>query len=306
MGFGNVSERRSAPPQVGVSVVILALGPHDRAGGPSRLWLPLVRRVRQPFLGAWALPGGDLRADRSLEQSAYAALDSTTSLHPRYLEQLYTFGDPARSHGGLPMVSIVYWALVGHSEATVFGNGNAADIDGDDAKTADNVRWFPEDDLPPLAFDHRAIIEYAMARLRSKVEYSDVATRLLGPTFTLRQLHGVYEALAGQSIDLANFRRKMLASGDLEDTGEKVREGRQRPATIYRYVPHDSGNAGVPAHEGGAASVASKSAVSLDVPDLANSVASSGLLAVPAASETGSALSFVDDALSPLVPSAHG
>ena len=145
MGFGNVSERRSAPPQVGVSVVILALGPDDMpehgatqaesaetgAGTPhSRLWLPLVKRVRQPFLGTWALPGGDLRSDWSLEQSAYSALESTTALHPRYLEQLYTFGGPERSHGGLPMVSVVYWALVGQAEAAHFEDG-------------DNVRWFP-------------------------------------------------------------------------------------------------------------------------------------------------------------------
>lgn len=250
MGFGNVSERRSAPPQVGVSVVILALGPDGMSEdgvtrsesadtgaevARSRLWLPLVKRIRQPFLGSWALPGGDLRSDRSLEQSAYAALESTTALHPRYLEQLYTFGDPARSHGGLPMVSVVYWALVGQAEAAHFEDG-------------DNVRWFPEDELPPLAFDHREIIDYALLRLRSKIEYSDVATRLLGPTFTLRQLHGVYEAIAGESLDLANFRRKMLSSGDLEDTGEKMREGRQRPATVYRYIPKRLAHTGTP-HE---------------------------------------------------------
>ena len=234
MGVGNVSERRSAPPQVGISVVILALGPQsdhadDNQQSPSaRLWLPLVKRVKQPFLGDWALPGGALRADRSLEQSAFAALESTTALHPRYLEQLYTFGDPARSHGGLPMVSIVYWALVGQGETAGFEEG-------------DNVRWFPEDALPSLAFDHGAIIDYALKRLRSKIEYSDIATRLLGPTFTLRQLHGVYEAIAGRSIDLANFRRKMLSSVDLEDTGMKVREGRQRPAAVYRYVPSAHG-----------------------------------------------------------------
>ena len=211
MGFGNVSERRSAPPQVGVSVVILALGPEGDTGNSaadsgnaansahSRLWLPLVKRVRQPFLGCWALPGGDLRSDRSLEQSAYAALESTTDLHPRYLEQLYTFGGPTRSHGGLPMVSVVYWALVGQTEAAGFEDG-------------DNVRWFPEDELPELAFDHRQIIDY------------------------------------GEPLDLANFRRKMLASGDLEDTGEKMREGRQRPATVYRYIPKRPVENGTP-HE---------------------------------------------------------
>ena len=143
MGIGNVTERRMQPPQVGVSVVILTLAP---APSGSRLWLPLVRRTRQPFLGRWALPGGGLRADRSLEESAYYALVSTTDLHPRYLEQLYTFGDPARSQGGLPMVSIAYWALVGREET-------------DDLSEAENVRWFPVDALPELAFDHRRIIE---------------------------------------------------------------------------------------------------------------------------------------------------
>lgn len=203
--------------------------------GPFPSLVALVKRVRQPFLGCWALPGGDLRSDRSLEQSAYAALESTTDLHPRYLEQLYTFGGPTRSHGGLPMVSVVYWALVGQTEAAGFEDG-------------DNVRWFPEDELPELAFDHRQIIDYALLRLRSKIEYSDVATRLLGPTFTLRQLHGVYEAIGGEPLDLANFRRKMLASGDLEDTGEKMREGRQRPATVYRYIPKRPVENGTP-HE---------------------------------------------------------
>lgn len=122
MGIGNVSERRLAQPSIGISVVILALGPHgdSAANGSSRLWLPLVRRVRQPFMGSWALPGGDLRVGHSLEESAFKALESTTELHPKYLEQLYTFGDPSRSSGGLPMVSIVYWALVGEAETKDF------------------------------------------------------------------------------------------------------------------------------------------------------------------------------------------
>ncbi|OXN00631.1 ADP-ribose pyrophosphatase [Bifidobacterium vansinderenii] len=239
MGLGNVSERRSQPPQVGVSVVILALGEdcgdscgnsgerQGRDGGNhNRLWLPLVRRVRQPFQGMWALPGGDLRADRTLEQAAYAALESTTDLHPRYLEQLYTFGGPTRSHGGLPMVSIVYWALAGRAEAR-------------ELKAGDNVQWFPENELPELAFDHREIINYALQRLRTKIEYPLVATRLVGEEFTLAQLHGVYEAITGETIDLANFRRKMLASGQLEATGNKQREGRHRPAATYRYMPEE-------------------------------------------------------------------
>ena len=175
----NVSERAKEPPNIGVSVVILALGPSDMdahgslsasAGADASgndtiptLRLPLVRRIRQPFLGDWALPGGDLQGGRSLEFAAEQALRSTTSLHPQYLEQLYTFGDPSRSHGGLPMVSIVYWALIGETEAKDFHE-------------AQNVRWFPVNQLPPLAFDHKDIIDYALTRVRNKIEYSDIAT----------------------------------------------------------------------------------------------------------------------------------
>ena len=230
MGIGNVSERRSQPPHLGVSVVILALGPvqggaeDESVASRSRLWLPLVRRIRQPYRDMWALPGGSIRADQSLEQAAYAALGSTTRLHPRYLEQLYTFSGPARSQGDLPMVSVAYWAMCGQHETHDF-------------ETQGNVRWFPEDELPELAFDHREIIDYALLRLRTKIEYPDIVTRLVGSTFTLRQLHGVAEAIVGRPIDLANFRRRILASGQLEETGEKAREGRQRPAAVYRYVP---------------------------------------------------------------------
>ncbi|WEV59982.1 NUDIX hydrolase [Bifidobacterium sp. ESL0728] len=228
MWQGNVTERKAGPPEVGVSVIIFALAhTHaENAGKKKRdeLWIPLVRRVREPFKGMWALPGGDLLAGRSLEWSAFVALESTTNLRPRYLEQLYTFGDPHRSGSALPMVSIVYWALIGSAQV-------------DELRDGDNVQWFAESALPPLAFDHTDIIKYALDRLRSRMSYPDVASRLVGPRFTLRRLHDVYEAIAGRSFDLGNFRRKMLASGQLEETGEKLAEGRHRPAAVYRYKP---------------------------------------------------------------------
>lgn len=222
MGFGNVSERRMQPPQIGVSVVVLALGPDEHDGTPGTLWMPLVKRVREPFLGRWALPGGSLISGKSLEQAAYEALSSTTDLRPQYLEQLYAFGDPKRSSSGLPMVSIAYWALVGGVESVDF-------------TTTTNVQWFSEKHLPELAFDHRRIVDFALTRLRHNVAYPRVASRLIGERFTLAQLHRVFEAVTGSEIDVANFRRKMLASGQLEETGDKIREGRQRPAMVYRY-----------------------------------------------------------------------
>ena len=288
----NVSERAKEPPNIGVSVVILALGPSDLDGRADNLpaantasgtapdihatasrtdtasftgavsateasngidhtasrtsngdavptlRIPLVRRIRQPFLGDWALPGGDLQGGRSLDYAAEKALRSTTSLHPQYLEQLYTFGDPSRSHGGLPMVSIVYWALIGETEAKDF-------------REAQNVRWFPVNQLPPLAFDHKDIIEYALTRVRNKIEYSDIATRLVGSEFTLSQLRNVYEAIYGRKLDAPNFRRRMLSTGMVEPTGEKLARGAHRPACLYRYVAHTgTGKSTKPAKSG--------------------------------------------------------
>jgi hypothetical protein len=120
------------------------------------------------------------------------------------------------------MVSIVYWALVGEMETKQYPD-------------ADNVQWFPVDALPDMAFDHRNIIEYAVWRLRNKIEYSTIAARLVGERFTLAQLRSVHEAVLGHCLDPANFRRRMLASGELEDTGSTVVHGRSRPAAVYRY-----------------------------------------------------------------------
>lgn len=231
MGMGNVSERRRQPPDVGVSVVMLALRPDDTDdgtdggdGGPGTLWVLLVRRVREPFLGRWALPGGPLVRGCSLERSAYEALSCATDLRPEYLEQLHAFGDPRRSSSGLPMVSIVYWSLV-------------RGVEDADFATAHNVRWCSVRDLPELAFDHRLILDHALERLRHGVGYPRIASKLIDERFTMAQLRRVVEAVTGETIDAANFRRSMLASGRLEDTGDKVSRGRQRPASLYRYRP---------------------------------------------------------------------
>lgn len=224
VGHGNVSERRRAAPAVGVTSVILALEPPREDGDRRRLWLPLVRRVNEPFRGRWALPGGPLRADRSLEQAAYESLVSTTDLRPTYLEQLAAFGGPERSRGGVPMVSVCYWALVGQADVARL-------------EPRHNVRWFADDELPELAFDHRDIVEHALRRLRRRLDAPQVVRDLVGEPFTLRQLHALTEAILGRRVDLANYRRRMLASGLLEATGAVDREGRRRPAALYRFRP---------------------------------------------------------------------
>ena len=230
--FGNVAERREQPPALAVSTVIFALRDDDRTGRRS-LWLPLVRRTREPFRGQWALPGGPLGARDSLVDAAAANLRDTTGLIPRYLEQLYAFGDPERSPTRR-VVSIVYWALV--REDDVRGTGTAATSELLDDP---NVAWFRADDLEimkHLAFDHGRIIDYALWRLRNKVEYGSIAHRLLGERFTLAQVRGVYEAVLNRSLDPANFRRQLRSAADIEETDEFLSGGKHRPPRLYRYA----------------------------------------------------------------------
>ena len=144
-----------------VSTVIFALRADDT--GAPQVWLPLVRRTREPFFQRWALPGGMVLTDESLEGAARRNLGETTRLEPTYLEQLYAFGDVDRSPDQR-MVSIVYWALVRPDEAERVSLG-------------DNVRWFAADDLPDLAFDHNLIVDYALWRLRPRLPRPAVHAR---------------------------------------------------------------------------------------------------------------------------------
>ncbi|EFQ83064.1 hydrolase, NUDIX family [Aeromicrobium marinum DSM 15272] len=211
---------------VAVSTVIFALRPHPTTG-VSTLWLPLVRRIREPYEGQWALPGGPLESDEDLVTSARRTLERTTGLDPRHLEQLYSFGAVDRSRAGDEqqcrdrVVSIVYWALVRAEEAERAVNGQ-------------NVRWFVADEVPELAFDHNAIVRYALARLRSKITYSPIAHAFLDDEFTLAQLRAVHEGVLLRPLDPANFRRQVLASSSVEPTGQFLTGTSHRPPALYR------------------------------------------------------------------------
>ncbi|MFT4220831.1 MAG: NUDIX domain-containing protein [Microbacterium sp.] len=200
--------------RVAVSTVIFSL---RRAGDDlPAVVLPLVRRTRDPFEGQWALPGGWLNTSEGLDAAASRTLAETTGLAPSYLEQLYAFGDVDRSP--TRVVSIVYWALVRE----------------DVPLAQENVAWFDAATLPPLAFDHNDIVEYALWRLRNKVGYSRIAHGLLPDAFTLAELREVYEAILGRRLDPANFRRQVESSGTLIPTDD-FRTGSHRPARLYRY-----------------------------------------------------------------------
>lgn len=208
-----------------VSTVVFALRPHPKTGRDT-LWLPLVRRIREPYEGAWALPGGPLESDEDLAASARNTLERTTGLTTNYLEQLYSFGEIDRSPADR-VVSIVYWALVRPDEA-------ARAVDGE------NVEWFIADEVPALAFDHNRIVEYALGRLRAKITYSPIAHAFLNPEFTLAELREVHEAVLRKPLDPANFRRQVLASNTIAATGTCVTGTSHRPPALYRFEPTSS------------------------------------------------------------------
>lgn len=203
-------------PRLAVDVVIFSL--RNRA-----LQVLLIRRRYPPFKGRWAIPGGFVHVDESLEQAARRELEEETGVRDVYLEQLYTFGEPQRDPRGR-VISVAYVALV---PAAVTAQA------GDDAAQAG---WHPVQALPALAFDHAEIVHYALQRLRYKLEYTAVGFELLPDEFTLSELQTAYEIVLGEQLDKRNFRRRILESGVLEETG-RFREGEAqgRPARLYRY-----------------------------------------------------------------------
>jgi len=202
-------------PSVTVDVIIFTLRGDD-------LQALLIKRKHAPFKGMWAIPGGFMGIDESLEGAALRELEEETSLRDVYLEQLYTFGNPARDPRGR-VITVAYFAL------TPAGAVNLSA--GDDA---DQTRWWSVYDLPPLAFDHAEILAYALQRLRYKLEYTAVGFELLPEAFTLSELQTAYEIILGEDLDKRNFRRKILSAEVIEETGD-YRTGEGRPAKLYHF-----------------------------------------------------------------------
>ncbi|HSM56893.1 MAG TPA: NUDIX domain-containing protein [Candidatus Sulfomarinibacteraceae bacterium] len=203
-------------PSVTVDVVIFSLI-------EDQLKVLLVKRKRWPFEGCWAIPGGFVNMDESLEDAAARELAEETGVRNVYMEQLYTFGEPDRDPR-TRVITVAYFAIV-PSDAVEHEAGSDA------AETG----WFSVEDLPELAFDHDEILDYALTRLRYKLEYTMVGFELLPDVFTLSELQYAYELILGEPLDKRNFRRKILAADILENTGRKKREGEGRPARLYRY-----------------------------------------------------------------------
>lgn len=168
--------------------------------------------------GQAALPGGFVGPTEDPEETARRKLAEKTGLTDVYLEQLATFGAPGRDpRGWIP--TIAHLALVPPAIEP----------------PAPDARWVAAADRPALAFDHDAIVDAALDRVRGKLWWSNVAVGVLPAAFALSEARTVYEAIAGRSYDPATFARDLRATGLVESTGEQRRDGRGRPAATYRF-----------------------------------------------------------------------
>jgi len=206
----------AAFPPLAVTVDLVLMTVRD-----GRLAVLLQRRSETPYRGDWALPGGFVGAAESLDAAAQRILAAKAGVADAWLEQLYSFGDPGRDPR-MRIVTIAYFALL-PAEALAAALAGRSDL-----------MLAPFDALPPLAFDHRGIVDHAAARLRGKLDYAPLAFALLPPLFTLRALQDVHEAILGTALNKPAFRRRMLDKGWIEGTGMREEGGAFRPAELFR------------------------------------------------------------------------
>lgn len=183
----------------------------------------LIQRDLDPFRGRWALPGGFLRLDETIDQAARRELREETGLDQVFLEQLATFGDLDRDPRER-VVTVAHYALVRLSDHRVQAATDARD-----------AGWFAIDDLPNLAFDHDRILAQGLARLQGKVRWQPIGFEMLPEKFSLTRLQRMYEIILERPLDKRNFRKKAMALGILEELDEVEQDVAHRAARLYRF-----------------------------------------------------------------------
>jgi 8-oxo-dGTP diphosphatase len=211
-----IGGQRAARPKVAVDIVLFAVE-------SERLKCYLVQLKAGPAKGRWAFPGGLVRVGEMLDEAARRELHVSAGLVDPYIEQLFTFGDPTRDPRA-HVVSVAYVALI----------DDPAAVRSQSRKYATG-RWFEVSDLPALAYDHSVMARYALKRLASKLEYTNIACHLLPRTFTFAQLEDLYAMLIERPLDRRNFRRRILATGLLRRLSRE-RRGPHRPAALYTFA----------------------------------------------------------------------
>ncbi|RQO73989.1 NUDIX hydrolase [Pedobacter sp. KBW06] len=203
-----------------VSVDAIVFG-YNQENGISVL---LIKRKIEPFIGAWALPGGFVHNGESLEAAVERELQEEAGVEINYLEQLFTFGKPDRDPR-TRIISVAYFGLVKSADFSLFASTDASE-----------AAWFNIYDLPALAFDHQEIVAKAIARLRAKITYEPIGFELLDTRFVFSDLEQLYMKLLGHNIDRRNFKRKMMSLGLVIELDEKAPSiGAGRPGNLYSF-----------------------------------------------------------------------
>jgi len=189
----------------------------------GELKIALIERKNLPFMGMWALPGGFMEGDETVEETALRELKEETGIEKVYLEQFHVFSKRGRDPRG-PTLTVALFALIRSDQCKLVATGDAS-----------AAKWWPAYALPPLAFDHDQICAKALDALRDALKTRPLAFELLPKAFTLYQLQDLYEQVFGISIDKRNFRKKVQKMDFICASGKKTEGGRHRPAMLYRY-----------------------------------------------------------------------
>ncbi|MEK6757807.1 MAG: NUDIX domain-containing protein [Nanoarchaeota archaeon] len=200
-------------PSVTVDIVIFTIRDDD-------LKVLLVKRDIEPFKGEWAIPGGFVRINESLEDAAKRELEEETGVKDVYLEQLYSFGNPERDPRGR-VITIAYIALINSEKIKLKATTDASD-----------VQWFSIKKIPSLAFDHKKILDYSLKRLKWKFEYTAVAFSLLPKKFAISEIQKIYEIVFDREFDKRNFSKKLLSLNILKEE-EIKKDVSHRPPMTY-------------------------------------------------------------------------
>lgn len=190
----------------------------------GQLSVLLIERAAEPNKGEWALPGGALRKDETLNGAAVRKLADETGVADVFLEQLFSFD---RLGEGLANIVVTYFALVDVTRTRL-----RSDLEWRPA-------WHPVRSLPPLAFENERVLALAEQRLRNKLEYTNVVYSLLPERFTLTEMQQVYEAILGEEMDKRNFRRRVVGLGIIRETGQTRKLGAHRPAMLYEFTSRE-------------------------------------------------------------------
>lgn len=189
----------------------------------SELNVLLIERGIEPYKGRWALPGGFLKIDETVEECAQRELSEETGVGSIFMEQIGCFSGVDRDPRER-VITIAFSALIRQSDYEV--------IAGDDAARA---KWFPMHNVPSLAFDHELILRTAQQKLRESIHFRPIGFQLLDEKFTMAELQCIYEAILGVHFDRRNFQKKMMSLGYLIQLDEKRTGGAHRAPTLFQF-----------------------------------------------------------------------